>query len=85
MMMLPEAGERALRVLEHDMPWLADRAVPTAPDAFMVGLKPSGEYVAIVHDEANDTVRELRIDKSAIDQPARIAFGVERALTAPWN
>jgi hypothetical protein len=86
MMVLPDTGERALRVLQDDMPWLADRGVPRIDrDLLMVGIKPNGVSVAAVYDDANGNIREVPIDPSIVGQPTRVLFGCDRALTAPWN
>lgn len=90
-MMAPRlSGERALRALEQDMPWLANREIPRVdPSVFMVGQALDGSIVAVVLDEANGAMRELLITDGSItfppSNPGRLLRGAVRSLLAPWN
>lgn len=83
--MLPDSGERALRVLKQDMPWLANRELPRMDtSAFMVAMNDD-EAVVLVTDEANGEQRDFVVHPSIANQPGRVRLGAIMALSAPWN
>jgi hypothetical protein len=86
MVMLPEQRERALRVLESDVPWAGVTAIPDVIDTVAFAIKATGEPVMLAYDAANERRHEFSLACTAEEfDPERAGLGAVRAIYATFN